>query len=108
LITHLYIFLYYQPPEAAELLNFGAFLIYRKIWLPSQFYLRRPPGQKRRLIADAILPFLGFGVCFAIWISLPSPAKIVGTIWLLAGVVFLLIKTRGLKEKPVEFDYNDS
>jgi amino acid transporter len=94
---------------AAELLNFGAFLGFIGVNLAAfrQFYLLRPPGQKRNLFSDAIVPFLGFGVCFAIWISLPSPAKIVGTIWLLTGIAFLLIKTRGLKEKPIEFDYND-
>jgi amino acid transporter len=94
---------------AAELLNFGAFLGFIGVNLAAfrQFYLLRPPGQKRNLFSDAVVPFLGFGVCFAIWISLPMPAKIVGTIWLLTGIVFLLIKTRGLKEKPVEFDYND-
>jgi putrescine importer len=94
---------------AAELLNFGAFLGFIGVNLAAfrQFYLLRPPGQKRNLFSDAVVPFLGFGVCFAIWISLPMPAKIVGTIWLLTGIFFLLIKTRGLKEKPVEFDYND-
>ena len=94
---------------AAELLNFGAFLGFIGVNLAAfrQFYLLRPPGQKRHLLSDAVVPFLGFGVCFAIWISLPSPAKIVGTIWLVTGIVFLLIKTRGLKEKPIEFDYND-
>jgi putrescine importer len=94
---------------AAELLNFGAFLGFIGVNLAAfrQFYLLRPPGQKRHLFSDAIVPFMGFGVCFAIWISLPSPAKIVGTIWLLTGIAFLLVKTRGLKEKPIEFDYND-
>jgi putrescine importer len=95
---------------AAELLNFGAFLGFIGVNLAAfrQFYLLRPPGRKRHIFSDAVIPFLGFAVCFAIWISLPAPAKIVGTIWLLAGVVFLLIKTRGLKQKPVEFDYNDN
>jgi putrescine importer len=94
---------------AAELLNFGAFLGFIGVNLAAfrQFYLLRTPGQKRHLLSDAIVPFLGFGVCFAIWISLPSPAKIVGSIWLLTGIVFLLVKTKGLKEKPVGFDYND-
>ncbi|MBK7710821.1 MAG: APC family permease [Bacteroidales bacterium] len=94
---------------AAELLNFGAFLGFIGVNLAAfrQFYLLRPAGQKRNFFTDAVVPFIGFGVCFAIWISLPLPAKIVGMIWLLTGIVFLLIKTRGLKEKPIEFDYND-
>lgn len=94
---------------AAELLNFGAFLGFIGVNLAAfrQFYLLRPQGQKRHLFLDAVVPFLGLAVCFSIWISLPSPAKIVGTIWLLAGIAFLLIKTKGLKDKPIELDYND-
>jgi len=94
---------------AAELLNFGAFLGFIGVNLAAfrQFYLRRPEGQKKSIFRDAVVPLLGFGVCSAIWISLPIPAKIVGTIWLLAGISFLLIKTKGLKDKPIEFDYND-
>jgi putrescine importer len=94
---------------AAELLNFGAFLGFIGVNLAAfrQFYLLRPRGEKRHIFGDAVVPLLGFGVCSAIWISLPAPAKIVGTIWLLTGIVFLLIKTKGLKNKPVEIDYND-
>jgi putrescine importer len=94
---------------AAELLNFGAFLGFIGVNLAAfrQFYLRRPDGQKKRIFSDAIVPLLGFAVCSAIWISLPAPARIVGTIWLVTGIIFLLIKTRGLKDKPIEFDYNN-
>jgi amino acid transporter len=94
---------------AAELLNFGAFLGFIGVNLAAfrQFYLLRPPGQKRHMFLDAVVPLLGLAVCFAIWISLPTPAKIVGTIWLLTGIAFLVVKTRGFKDKPIELDYND-
>jgi len=94
---------------AAELLNFGAFLGFMGVNIAAlrQFYFLRPYGEKRNILSDAVVPFMGFLVCFVIWISLPSPAKIVGTIWFLAGVVFLFVKTRGLKERPVEFDFKD-
>ena len=94
---------------AAELLNFGAFLGFMGVNMAAlrQFYFLRPSGEKRNILSDAGIPFMGFLVCFAIWISLPSPAKIVGTAWLLTGIVFLLIKTRGFKEKPSEIDFKD-
>ncbi len=94
---------------AAELLNFGAFLGFMGVNAAAlrKFYFLRPPGEKRKLLTDAGIPFLGFSVCLLIWLSLPSPAKIVGTIWLLAGIAFLMIKTRGLKNKPAEFDFKD-
>jgi hypothetical protein len=50
---------------------------------------------------------LGFLVCFSIWISLPIPAKIIGGIWLLTGLVYLFIKTRGFTKKPLMMDFKD-
>ena len=73
---------------AAELLNFGAFLAFMGVNIAAlrQFFFLRPPGEKRSIMSDAIIPLLGFLVCFIIWISLPSPAKIVGGIWLITGL----------------------
>jgi amino acid transporter len=94
---------------AAELLNFGAFLAFMGVNIAAlrQFYFLRPPGQKRSLFFDAVVPLLGFSVCFIIWISLPAPAKIVGGIWLIIGLIYLLVKTRGLKRKPLDFDFKE-
>jgi putrescine importer len=94
---------------AAELLNFGAFLAFMGVNLAAlrQFFFLRPPGEKRSILSDAITPVMGFLVCFFIWISLPTPAKITGGIWLLIGLIYLFIKTRGLKHKPVKLDFKD-
>jgi hypothetical protein len=94
---------------AAELLNFGAFLAFMGVNLAAlrQFFFLRPSGEKRNIISDAILPILGFMVCFSIWISLPNPAKIMGGIWLIMGLIFLALRTRRFKQKPVIFDFKD-
>ena len=96
--------------NAAELLNFGAFMAFMGVNIAAfrQFFFLRPPGEKRNFATDAILPLLGFLVCFAIWISLPSPAKIMGGIWFAAGVAYLFFKTRGFKDKPVIMDFRDN
>ena len=93
----------------AELLNFGAFLAFMGVNIAAmrQFYFLRPSGEKRNILADAFVPLLGFIVCFFIWISLPAPAKIVGGIWLITGIIFLSIKTGGFKQKPVEIDFKE-
>lgn len=95
--------------SAAELLNFGAFLAFMGVNIATlrQFFFLRPLGEKRNLLSDAILPVLGFLVCFSIWISLPTPAKIMGGIWFLIGLVYLIIRTSGLKQKPVMIDFKD-
>jgi len=94
---------------AAELLNFGAFLAFMGVNLATlrQFLFNRPIGEKRNIALDAVVPILGFLVCFIIWISLPTPSKIIGGIWLLAGLIYLSVKTRGFKQKPMMIDFND-
>ena len=94
---------------AAELLNFGAFLAFMGVNIAAlrQFFFLRPYGEKRNIISDAILPILGFLVCFSIWISLPNPAKIMGGIWLFMGLVYLIIRTSGFKREPVIIDFKD-
>jgi len=95
---------------AAELLNFGAFLAFMGVNIATlrQFFFLRPVGEKRNILMDAILPILGFLVCFSIWISLPTPAKITGGIWFIVGTVYLIFRTRGFRQKPLMIDFKDS
>jgi amino acid transporter len=94
---------------AAELLNFGAFIAFMGVNIATlrQFFFLRPAGQKRNVFTDAVLPIAGFLVCFFIWIALPTPAKVIGGIWFFIGLVYLIIKTRGLRQKPVAFNFKD-
>jgi putrescine importer len=94
---------------AAELLNFGAFLAFMGVNIATfrQFYFLRPTTENRNIFFDMALPLLGFLVCFAIWISLPGYAKILGSIWFVIGFIYLIIKTKSFKEKPVMFDFSD-
>src|ERR1700720_1734164 len=55
--------------HAGELLNFGAFLAFMGVnfacfW---QFSVAAKPGYKKRILADTILPLLGFAFCGLIW-----------------------------------------
>ncbi len=95
--------------SAAELLNFGAFIAFMGVNVATfrQFFFLRPSGEKRNIFSDAVLPLLGFLVCFLIWISLPIPAKIMGGLWFLIGLVYFFIKTRGFKQKPIVLDFKD-
>lgn len=95
---------------AAELLNFGAFLAFMGVNIASlrQFYFLRPDGESRNFLLDLILPAFGFLFCFSIWISLPSPAKIMGGIWFIAGLIYLAVTTRGFRKKPVLLDFKDA
>ena len=92
--------------SAAELLNFGAFLAFMGVNIAAfrRFSLLREKGEKNNVLLNTILPLLGFLVCFAIWISLPLTAKVMGGIWLMTGILYLLIRTRGFKKNPGHLD----
>jgi amino acid transporter len=95
--------------SAAELLNFGAFLAFMGVNIAAmrQFFFLRPPGEQRNIVYDIILPSLGFLFCFSIWIRLPAPAKIMGGIWFCTGLIYLIIRTSGFKQKPVIIDFEN-
>jgi amino acid transporter len=95
--------------HACDLLNFGAFLGYMgvniaTIWC---YYVRPLKSHRRNVFKDLILPFIGFGFCLVMWIGLPVLSKIVGTIWLAAGIIYYAIKTKGFRESPVQFKFEE-
>jgi len=95
---------------AAECLNFGAFLGFMGVNLATfrEFYLRRNGHPNRHLLRDACLPIVGFLFCLAIWVSLPLPAKIAGGSWLVVGVIYDAIQTRGFRKTPAMVDFSDA
>jgi putrescine importer len=96
--------------QAAELLNFGAFLAFMGVNLAAlrKLYLQPPPGSERRRRIGAVIPILGFLFCLGIWVSLPAAAKIGGGLWLAAGVIYGAIRTRGFRVQPVAVDFSEA
>jgi amino acid transporter len=96
--------------RAAELINFGAFLAFMGVNAAAlrEFYLSPSSRASRRLLADAVAPVLGLIFCFAIWASLPLPAKALGGCWFVVGTAYDAVKTRGFKERPARIDFRES
>jgi putrescine importer len=85
--------------EAAELVNFGAFLGFMAVNLSvwRLYYCRMGQRQGSQIVSNLILPIAGFAVCLSIWISLSRFALWLGAFWMLIGVVYLATLTRGFK-----------
>jgi putrescine importer len=86
----------------AELLNFGAFIAFMGVNLAA--FLRYGVRSDQRRIMNFILPLAGFFVCLYLWLSLRSPARLAGGIWLAAGVLYGAIQTRGFRTQLVSFE----
>jgi len=96
--------------HAAELLNFGAFLAFMGVNLACfwQFSIKVQAGHRRRLIADTVLPLIGFIVCSYFWWNLNPLAKTVGGIWFAIGILYVGYKTNWFRSAPVMIDFSDS
>ncbi|MGE5813731.1 MAG: APC family permease [Acidobacteriota bacterium] len=86
----------------AEMLNFGAFIAFMGVNVAAftRYWVR---SDDRRL-TNLVWPLLGFAICFYLWWSLRTPAKIAGGIWLGAGVLYGAIHSRGFTRDVVAFE----
>jgi amino acid transporter len=84
-----------------ELLNFGALIAFMGVNAAAFVHYFVRAREKRAW--NLIPPVLGFVICLALWLSLSLPAKILGGIWMLAGIIFGAWKTRGFRE-PLSFE----
>src|SRR5208283_526193 len=86
----------------AEMLNFGALIAFMGVNLAA--FVRYVVRDKKRTLSFAVPPVLGFVICLLLWLSLSTPAKIAGSIWMAAGIAFGAWKTRGFRGDLVNFD----
>jgi amino acid transporter len=88
--------------NGAQLLNFGALIAFMGVNLASltHYYIRG----KDRTLGQLIPPALGFIICLFIWIHLSKLAMIVGSIWMVSGIAYGAVKTRGFQSDLVNFD----
>jgi putrescine importer len=86
----------------AQMLNFGALIAFMGVNLASfvHYFVR---GRKRTL-GTFLPPLLGFAICLVLWLGLSDKAKLAGATWILLGVIFGAIKTRGFKRDLVNFE----
>ena len=70
----------------AELLNFGAFIAFMGVNAATfvHYWVR---GRDRSW-SHLVPPLAGFLICLYIWLSLRTPAKIAGAIWLAIGIAY--------------------
>jgi amino acid transporter len=86
----------------AELLNFGAFIAFMGVNAAAflRYWVR---AEKKRWIFF-VPPVLGFAICFYIWMSLRTPAKLAGAAWLAFGIIYGAIKTKGFRSNLITFE----
>jgi amino acid transporter len=87
--------------RGVDLLNFGALIAFMGVNASSlvRYYIR----SKDRGLGDLFVPSCGFLICLLLWWNLNPNAKIAGTIWMLVGLAYGAIRTRGFRAELVTF-----
>lgn len=86
----------------AEALNFGAFIAFMGV--NAAAFTRDVLHEGRRDLAIFLVPVLGFFICGFIWIHLSRPALLLGSVWMVLGIGYGAIRTRGFRSELVSFD----
>ncbi|HUU26929.1 MAG TPA: APC family permease [archaeon] len=92
--------------KCAHLINFGAFLAFMLVNAASmrEYFFKAEQKTIKTFLKDCLPPAVGLVACFAIWQSLPRQTFIIGGLWMTAGIIYLVIRTRGFREKLVVQD----
>jgi putrescine importer len=85
-----------------ELLNFGAFIAFMGV--NAAAFVRYFVREKRKTWVNLIVPALGFVICLFIWLNLSQAAKVAGTAWLAAGIIYGAVRTKGFRSDLVRFE----
>jgi putrescine importer len=86
----------------AQALNFGAFIAFMGV--NAAAFVHYWLHGKVRTLSNFLVPVLGFLICGFIWLNLSQPALILGAVWMIAGIGYGAIRTRGFKAELVNFD----
>jgi putrescine importer len=88
--------------QGADLLNFGALLAFMGVNVAAlvRYYVR----EEKKQVLNLLSPLLGFLICAFIWTHLSAPALKLGAIWMVLGMTYGAIKTRGFQADLVNFD----
>ena len=92
---------YISYDKGAELLNFGAILAFMGV--NAAAFMRYFVRAERKTFWSLLWPTAGFAICAYIWWQLSPPAKKLGAVWVVLGLLYGAWKTAGFR-KTISFD----
>lgn len=95
--------------ECARLINFGAFFAFMGVNIASirEYYFKASKKTVKGFFRDFLPPATGFVICLIIWLNLPIKTFIIGGSWMLVGIIYLAIRTKGFRKPTVMMDFTN-
>ncbi len=90
--------------KATAYINFGGFVAFFFVNLSviAYYFVKQKKRSLKGIILYLIFPVLGALLCLYLLVHLDRLAIILGCAWTVAGIIYLLVLTKGLKEEPPE------
>lgn len=90
--------------KATAYINFGGFVAFFFVNLSviAYYFVKQRQRSLKGTILYLVFPVLGALLCLYLLIHLDRLAIILGCAWTVAGIIYLLVLTKGLKEEPPE------
>jgi putrescine importer len=95
--------------EAARLINFGAFFAFMGVNIASirEYYFKAEEKTIKGFLLDFLPAGLGFLFCLIIWLNLPLKTFIIGGSWMISGIIYLAVSTKGFRKSTLMFDFSE-
>ncbi len=96
--------------EAAHLINFGAFFAFMGVNIASirEYFFKAEEKTIKGFLFDFLPAGIGFLFCLIIWLNLPLKTFIIGGTWMIAGIIYLALRTKGFRGNAKLIDFSDS
>ncbi|GAB1476325.1 amino acid permease [Bacillota bacterium] len=103
--------LFYQDNlfGAASLISFGAVVGFFMVNLSviTHYYIRNKERGGKKTLKYLIMPGIGMLTLIIVFVNIENSAKLLGVSWLIVGIVYLAIKTKGFKVLPPEMHLDE-
>ena len=95
--------------KATAYINFGGFVAFFFVNLSviAQYFVKQKERSAKGVVLYLIFPILGALLCLYLLAHLDRFAIILGCAWTVAGIIYLLVLTKGLKQEPPELGIDD-
>ncbi|WP_181409007.1 APC family permease [Schumannella soli] len=95
---------------AASLISFGAitgfvFVNYSAI---SHYFIRGRQRQGADVVRNLVLPGIGVIISVVLWFGIDMDAKLLGLAWLVLGVIYIAIRSKGFRVPPTPIDLDET
>jgi putrescine importer len=94
---------------AASFINFGALVAFTfvNISVIFHYYIHKKQRELTDVFHYVVMPLIGAGFMIWLWCNLSKNSLALGSVWLTAGFVYLLLLTKFFRRKPPEFHFKD-